>query len=102
MVNRDVIKVLIVLTFSLFPFAISWVLLSKIKQRWQARFRRVCLMTSYPQMVEQQFEIGEQPRETEQYYLGDLSCRFNANSPYMRCAVNPDGPCEGCRYYESK
>jgi len=34
--------------------------------------------------------------------IGDLSCRFNAYSPHLRCAVNPTGPCEGCRQYEAK
>ncbi|MFB2738622.1 DUF6464 family protein [Umezakia ovalisporum] len=36
------------------------------------------------------------------YLIGDISCRFNARSGYVRCAVNPCGPCEGCRYYEPK
>ncbi|TAD79000.1 MAG: hypothetical protein EA001_05770 [Oscillatoriales cyanobacterium] len=35
------------------------------------------------------------------YVIGDLSCRFNARSPQLRCAVNPSGPCAGCRLYES-
>ncbi|WP_199288919.1 DUF6464 family protein [Pseudanabaena sp. FACHB-1998] len=34
------------------------------------------------------------------YVIGMVSCRYNARSPYIRCAVNPNGPCEGCRYYE--
>ncbi len=32
--------------------------------------------------------------------LGDPTCRFNAHSPYLRCAVDPLGPCEGCSSYE--
>lgn len=28
--------------------------------------------------------------------IGDLSCKFNANSSKLRCAINPSGPCEGC------
>ncbi|MEN9203958.1 MAG: DUF6464 family protein [Thermostichus sp. DG_1_6_bins_120] len=32
--------------------------------------------------------------------LGDPSCRFNARSPLLRCAVNPLGPCQGCVHYE--
>lgn len=32
--------------------------------------------------------------------IGDTSCQFNARSPVIRCAVNPDGPCEGCQHYE--
>lgn len=34
------------------------------------------------------------------WVIGDTSCRFNAQSEIFRCAVNPDGPCAGCRYYE--
>ncbi len=32
--------------------------------------------------------------------IGDLSCTYNARSPYIRCAVNPDGLCQDCRHYE--
>jgi hypothetical protein len=48
-------------------------------------------------------------RDPEEYYIegvgyiiGDVSCRYNACSPYIRCAVNPSGLCEGCREYRSK
>lgn len=34
--------------------------------------------------------------------IGDITCRFNARSAYLRCAVNPEGPCQGCRYYEAR
>jgi hypothetical protein len=34
------------------------------------------------------------------WVIGDANCRYNARSELMRCAVNPDGPCRGCRYYE--
>ena len=33
--------------------------------------------------------------------IGDVSCRFNARSAYLRCAVNPEGPCKGCSHYEA-
>jgi Family of unknown function (DUF6464) len=35
------------------------------------------------------------------WVLGDASCQFNARSELIRCAVNPEGPCEQCRFYES-
>ena len=35
------------------------------------------------------------------YLIGDISCRFNARSGCLRCAVNPHGPCQGCRYYDA-
>ncbi|MBH8566727.1 hypothetical protein I8748_32025 [Nostoc sp. CENA67] len=33
--------------------------------------------------------------------LGDSSCRFNARSPHVQCAVNPKGDCASCRYFET-
>ncbi len=35
------------------------------------------------------------------YLIGDITCQFNARCGYLRCAVNPQGPCQGCRHYES-
>lgn len=34
-----------------------------------------------------------------QWVIGDPSCRFNARSPLLRCAVLPDGPCERCSHF---
>ena len=30
------------------------------------------------------------------------TCRFNAHSAFLRCAVNPSGPCSECNDYEPK
>lgn len=35
----------------------------------------------------------------QQWVIGDPSCRFNARSPLLRCAVLPDGPCDRCAHY---
>jgi hypothetical protein len=29
-------------------------------------------------------------------------CRYRANSAFLLCAVNPNGPCAGCRHYEPR
>lgn len=34
------------------------------------------------------------------WVIGDAGCRFNAHSELIRCAVNPEGPCDSCRFYE--
>lgn len=34
------------------------------------------------------------------WVLGDATCLYNAHSELMRCAVNPQGPCQGCHHYE--
>jgi hypothetical protein len=33
------------------------------------------------------------------WVIGDPSCRYNARSPLLRCAVLPDGPCERCSHF---
>ncbi len=46
-------------------------------------------------------------RPTEQsliqgrWVIGDATCRFNAHSELIRCAVNPVGPCQACRCFEA-
>jgi hypothetical protein len=47
---------------------------------------------------------AEPPREHSlvdgMWIVGDGSCRFNAHSELVRCAVNPLGPCQGCKSFE--
>jgi hypothetical protein len=33
------------------------------------------------------------------WVIGDATCNFNAHSEIIRCAVNPAGPCNTCRFY---
>lgn len=30
------------------------------------------------------------------------TCKFNANSAFLLCAVNPTGPCSSCNHYQPK
>jgi hypothetical protein len=32
-------------------------------------------------------------------HIGNESCKHNAYSPHLRCAINPCGPCGGCTDY---
>ena len=49
-------------------------------------------------------QSAQRPSETSlvngHWVLGDATCKFNAHSEIIRCAVSPVGPCEGCRFYE--
>lgn len=40
--------------------------------------------------------------DTRDEVIGEASCINNAQSKYLRCAVNPEGPCEGCKHYETQ
>ncbi len=50
-------------------------------------------------------QSAESPQEKSlvngRWILGDVTCRFNAHSELLRCAVNPLGPCNQCQFYES-
>jgi hypothetical protein len=35
-----------------------------------------------------------------QWTIGDATCKYNARSTLIRCAIAPSGPCEGCKYWE--
>ncbi|NEP15630.1 MAG: hypothetical protein F6J97_01860 [Leptolyngbya sp. SIO4C1] len=35
------------------------------------------------------------------WVIGDITCRYNARSELLRCAVNPAGPCDRCPHYRS-
>jgi hypothetical protein len=33
-------------------------------------------------------------------HIGDYTCINNARSPFLRCAIAPDGPCDNCQYFD--
>ncbi|EFA74219.1 conserved hypothetical protein [Raphidiopsis brookii D9] len=34
------------------------------------------------------------------WVVGDASCKYNAHSEIIRCAIKPDGPCNSCGFKE--
>lgn len=59
------------------------------------RFNKATLHVQESKRPEEITQIGDRQ------IIGNANCRFNARSEIMRCAVNPEGPCKGCRYFES-
>ncbi|WP_256377741.1 DUF6464 family protein [Pleurocapsa sp. PCC 7327] len=49
------------------------------------------------------FQVGysTHTREEKPVGIGDVTCRYNACSPLLRCAVKPNGPCR-CEHYQPK
>ncbi|MEA5620385.1 DUF6464 family protein [Cronbergia sp. UHCC 0137] len=35
------------------------------------------------------------------WVIGDATCSYNARSELIRCAVNPEGPCDSCVSYQN-
>lgn len=97
-------KTLLVIAIGFLPSLFSLWLMRKTQARARSQFRRVA--TTAPS---HRISHNTTPGLGDRYYLegvgyliGDISCRYNARSGYLRCAVNPQGPCEGCRYYEPR
>ncbi|MBW4632161.1 MAG: hypothetical protein KME30_09730 [Iphinoe sp. HA4291-MV1] len=97
-------ETLLIITISFLPSLFSLWLMRKTQARRRSQFRRAAT-TSPVRRVPQNMT----PDNSDRYYLegvgylvGDISCRFNARSGYLRCAVNPSGPCEDCRFYEPR
>lgn len=90
---------IIVVVIILLLLMCSWL---SYRQRLRWRSRRLTLTES---SFDRRFykRIAKDPEE--QYVegigivIGDLSCSYNARSPYIRCAINPDGLCQDCRHY---
>lgn len=36
----------------------------------------------------------------DRWVIGDATCQYNARSELVRCAVNPEGPCDTCTHYQ--
>jgi hypothetical protein len=96
-----VLETLFIVAIGLMPPLLSMWVMRKMQARTRAKLREAMTV----QAVRQQRSTT--PLLPDRYYLdgvgyliGDISCRFNARSGYMRCAVNPQGPCQDCRHYE--
>jgi hypothetical protein len=102
--NSDnfVIKLVLILFLSILPSLIYLLIFHQVKQRWRSRLRRAQIITNYHQRAQLHNYFGDRRRATTKYFLGDQNCQNNAHSPYIRCAINPSGPCDQCSHYEPK
>ncbi|MEA5503709.1 DUF6464 family protein [Halotia wernerae UHCC 0503] len=98
------LKTLLVIAIGFLPSLISLWVIRKTHLRERLRLRQAAMNLSGVRVRQ-----NIRPNESDRYYLegvgyliGDISCKFNAQSGYIRCAVNPTGPCQSCRYYEPK
>lgn len=94
-------KALLIFAIGLMPPLLSiWMMRSKAA-RTRHRLRAAMDVASPNIRIQTNSNIPERYYlEGVGYLIGDISCKFNARSSYLRCAVNPQGPCASCRYYE--
>jgi hypothetical protein len=97
-----VLKTLFVLCLGISPFLIYL----RFRREWESQARQQ-LQTASATVAFTRWQRPNLPPDAEYiegvgYLIGDITCRYNARSSYIRCAVNPEGPCKDCRFYESK
>lgn len=89
-----VLEVIAIATASLLPALLGRYWLRRSAARLDARLQRARQMRP----VAIRMAAAAHPRPI----LGDPRCRYSANSPHLRCAVNPQGPCEHCTYFRAR
>ena len=105
------LKALGIFAVGLLPSLFSLWMIRRSKNQTQARLRQATTVIHRVRTTSYTTPTSDSPSQTlrDRYYLegvgyliGDISCRFNARSGYLRCAVNPQGPCQDCRHYEPR
>jgi Family of unknown function (DUF6464) len=98
------VNAFLIIAVGLLPSLFSLWMIRKSHLHREMQMRQAAM--SFPRtQLGQNSRLGSSHRyyvEGVGYLIGDISCRYNAKSGYVRCAVNPSGPCEGCRYYEPR
>ena len=96
------LETILVFVLGLTPPVLSIWLMQRAKERAQARMREAMEAPVVRVLQRNQLTPDQYYVEGVGYLIGDITCRFNARSPYMRCAVNPSGPCKECCHNEPR
>jgi Family of unknown function (DUF6464) len=95
------VEILLILAIGLAPPLLSFIFLRQAEARAQTRLR-AALRAAEQRQFQRLLALPADYRRVEGVgaLIGDFTCRYNARSAHLRCAVNPFGPCKECHYYE--
>ncbi|MBP0016968.1 MAG: hypothetical protein J7647_05340 [Cyanobacteria bacterium SBLK] len=95
------LEIFFIAILSIMPFFLSRFLLRQAIQQWEETLGQVRADNVLHLRVHTMFANPSEQcaREEDSYFIGNTLCRYNARSPYLRCAVNPAGPCQNCRHF---
>jgi Family of unknown function (DUF6464) len=94
-------KTLLIIALGLTPPIVSWILIRQAEKRAQSRLQSAMAAAERRHLQRFLLPAEQQYVEGIGYVVGDFTCRYNARSAQIRCAVNPSGPCQDCPAYES-
>ena len=60
------------------------------------------LVLMQPNLRFSAFDLATLGGDRKPTSIGDTSCTYNAKSPYLQCAVNPEGNCSDYSHFESR
>lgn len=99
---ENVLTALLIFCLGLIP----WVLSLLVMRSWEAGARAriaAARLAVANRPLHTQLQIADRTYiEGLGYPIGNITCEYNARSNYIRCAVNPEGPCQDCRYYKAQ
>ncbi|MBW4474170.1 MAG: hypothetical protein KME45_27910 [Stenomitos rutilans HA7619-LM2] len=98
------LEALFIIAIGLIPAILSWLLMRKAEAHLRTRLRAAMNASASHRLTRfygSSFSADHHYVEGVGYLIGDLTCRFNARSAHLRCAVNPSGPCQQCPQYKS-
>lgn len=93
----------LIFVIGLLPALCSLLLMRKAETQARERLHTAMDAATTQGLRRLQYSLSPEHQHVEGigYLVGDFTCRFNARSSYLRCAVNPSGPCKECPFYES-
>lgn len=100
--RATVIETLLILIIGMTPSLLSLWMMRQADARAQERLRLAMEAVSNRGLSRLRLDPDQHYVEGLGFIVGDFTCRFNARSSYIRCAVNPFGPCQTCSQYEAK
>ena len=89
-----------VLVLGLLPFIFSLVSMRRLETEAEAHLRQA-IAASRQRQLQRVLRDRDLTFTSTLVPLGDPTCCNSAHSAYLRCAINPLGPCEGCLHYEA-
>lgn len=103
MVETAMLESLAIVAFGMIPAMFSILIMRKAEAQARERLQTAMNAATQRSLRQLHYSLSSDHQYVEGigYLVGDITCRFNARSAYLRCAVNPSGPCKHCPYYDS-
>ena len=94
-------EILLIFLIGITPGIFSLWIFYKLEARIIERLNSVRLIVNYREITAISSQLERQYIERLGYVIGNISCKLNARSSHIRCAVNPLAPCKSCHDYQS-